>query len=167
MKMKRSLQKKRQAAAKQQKRSKKQKKRQPPEAGSRPVLSIPSARMFAAKILRQMPKVRMETKARGLMKTMLMDVYAHMAKEMESLMQNKESPTLDPAEGWDTCGILGRSTSPHFRASGREGIGPRGAEVPSDLPPSTRTSREEKISHRGKNGSRGDFPKEKAPSFVL
>ncbi|XP_048348775.1 histone H2B.2-like [Sphaerodactylus townsendi] len=100
MKTKKNLQKKRQAAAKKHKRvqSKKQKKRQASEAGSRPVLSISSPRMFATKILQQMPKVRMETKARGLMKTLLMDVYDQVSNEVENLMQNKEPSALDPAE---------------------------------------------------------------------
>ncbi|XP_054832407.1 uncharacterized protein LOC129327679 [Eublepharis macularius] len=77
---------------------KKQKRRQANKVGSRTVLSISSPRLFAAKILRNMPKVRMETKARGLMKTLLMDVYDHMSKEMESLSQNNQESTVSPTD---------------------------------------------------------------------
>ncbi|KAL8212888.1 UNVERIFIED_CONTAM: hypothetical protein K2H54_059445 [Gekko kuhli] len=97
---KKRSQKKRQQARKKQKRlhSKRQKKRQAARVGSRTVLSISSPRLFAAKILRHMPKVRMETKARGLMKTLLMDVYDHMSKQVESLNQNNEPPTVEPSD---------------------------------------------------------------------
>ncbi|XP_034287555.1 histone H2B.v3-like [Pantherophis guttatus] len=51
---------------------------------------ICSPRLFAAKIFRQMPKVRMEIKARSLMKTLLTDVYDHVATEVENLSQKNE-----------------------------------------------------------------------------
>ncbi|XP_058023578.1 histone H2B.v3-like [Ahaetulla prasina] len=51
---------------------------------------ICSPRLFAAKVLRQMPKVRMEAKARSLMKTLLTDVYDHVATEVENLSQKNE-----------------------------------------------------------------------------
>ncbi|XP_070789597.1 uncharacterized protein [Pituophis catenifer annectens] len=51
---------------------------------------ICSPRLFAAKIFRQMPKVRMEFKARSLMKTLLTDVYDHVATEVENLSQKNE-----------------------------------------------------------------------------
>lgn len=97
MRRKRAQKKRRQARRKQKRyQPKKQKKRQAARVGSRTVLSISSPRLFAAKILRHMPKVRMETKARGLMKTLLMDVYDHMSKEVENLNQNNEPPNVDP-----------------------------------------------------------------------
>nr|XP_056702129.1 uncharacterized protein LOC130474494 [Euleptes europaea] len=95
---KKKPQKKGQQARKKQKRlqPKKQKKRQATKVGSRAVLSSSSPRIFAAKILRHMPKVRMENKAKRLMKTLLMDVYEHMSKVVENQSQNNESPTIDP-----------------------------------------------------------------------
>ncbi|XP_053144419.1 histone H2B.v3-like [Hemicordylus capensis] len=51
---------------------------------------ICSPRLFASKILRQMPKVRMEAKARGLMKTLLTDLYDHVATEVQTLTQKSE-----------------------------------------------------------------------------
>ncbi|KAM6468006.1 late histone H2B.L4-like [Liasis olivaceus] len=51
---------------------------------------ICSPRLFASKVLRQMPKVRMEAKARSLMKTLLTDVYNHVATEVETLSQKNE-----------------------------------------------------------------------------
>ncbi|KAJ6668157.1 hypothetical protein lerEdw1_015534 [Lerista edwardsae] len=48
---------------------------------------ICSPRRFASKILRQMPKVRMEAKARGMVKTLLTDLYDHVATEVETLSQ--------------------------------------------------------------------------------
>ncbi|XP_063152472.1 histone H2B.v3-like [Candoia aspera] len=49
-----------------------------------------SPRLFASKALRQMPKVRMEAKARSLMKTLLTDVYDQVATEVETLSQKHE-----------------------------------------------------------------------------
>ncbi|XP_058023577.1 histone H2B.v3-like [Ahaetulla prasina] len=51
---------------------------------------ICSPRLFAAKVFRQMPKVRMEIKARSLMKTLLTDVYDHVATEVENLSQKND-----------------------------------------------------------------------------
>ncbi|XP_054832404.1 uncharacterized protein LOC129327675 [Eublepharis macularius] len=97
---KKKPQKKRQQARKKGRRlqPKKQKRRQANKVGSRTVLSISSPRLFAAKILRNMPKVRMETKARGLMKTLLIDLYDNISKEMESLSQNNQESTVSPTD---------------------------------------------------------------------
>ncbi|XP_070594089.1 uncharacterized protein [Erythrolamprus reginae] len=55
---------------------------------------ICSPRLFAAKIFQQMPKVRMEVKARSLMKTLLTDVYDHVATEVENLSQKNELSSI-------------------------------------------------------------------------
>ncbi|XP_070591798.1 histone H2B 1-like [Erythrolamprus reginae] len=55
---------------------------------------ICSPKLFAAKIFRQMPKVRMEVKARSLMKTLLTDVYDHVATEVENLSQKNELSSI-------------------------------------------------------------------------
>ncbi|CAI5767794.1 H2B.v3H2B.v3-like [Podarcis lilfordi] len=51
---------------------------------------ICSSKLFASKILRQLPKVRMEAKARNLMKTLLADLYSHVATQVEALRQKAE-----------------------------------------------------------------------------
>ncbi|XP_067319507.1 uncharacterized protein [Anolis sagrei] len=53
---------------------------------------ICSPRLFAARILRQMPKVRMEGKARMLVKTMLTDMYNHVAAQVEATLSQKTEP---------------------------------------------------------------------------
>lgn len=62
-----------------------------------------SPRLFASKVLRQMPKVRMEAKARSLMKTLLTDVYDHVATEVENLSQKNE---LSDPSGTDVQAAL-------------------------------------------------------------
>uniref|UniRef100_A0ACB8EGH1 Uncharacterized protein n=1 Tax=Sphaerodactylus townsendi TaxID=933632 RepID=A0ACB8EGH1_9SAUR len=75
---------------------KKQKKRQ--ATNGRKVLNLSSPQILATKILQDI-NVRMETKARGLMTKLLMDmVYDHALKEMASQSQNKQLPAIDPAE---------------------------------------------------------------------
>nr|XP_020665774.1 histone H2B.5-like [Pogona vitticeps]XP_020665776.1 histone H2B.5-like [Pogona vitticeps] len=55
-------------------------------------------RLFASRILRQMPKVRMEAKARNLVKTMLTDVYNHVATEVETLSQKNEASAISSSD---------------------------------------------------------------------
>ncbi|KAM3847577.1 late histone H2B.2.2-like [Vipera latastei] len=64
---------------------------------------ICSPRRFASKVLRQMPKVRMEAKARSLMKTLLTDVYDSVATEVENLSQKNE---LSDISGTDVQAAL-------------------------------------------------------------
>ncbi|XP_044301492.1 histone H2B.4-like [Varanus komodoensis] len=63
-------------------------------ARSKQERKICSPRLFASKILRQMPKVRMEAKARGLVKSLLTDLYQQVATEVEALSQKEESPPI-------------------------------------------------------------------------
>ncbi|XP_061475025.1 histone H2B.v3-like [Rhineura floridana] len=107
MKRKKAQKKHQQARQKQKKlQPRKQKKHQPrlkrqakrtsaAKAGSSEQQSkICSPRLFASKILRQMPKVRMEAKARGLMKTLLTDLYDHVATQVETLSQRDEQSII-------------------------------------------------------------------------
>ncbi|XP_066469113.1 histone H2B-like [Tiliqua scincoides] len=68
------------------------------KAASREQKKICSPRLFASKILRQMPKVRMEAKARGLVKTLLTDLYNHVATEVETLSQKNDPSSISCAD---------------------------------------------------------------------
>ncbi|KAJ7317203.1 hypothetical protein JRQ81_003365 [Phrynocephalus forsythii] len=57
-----------------------------------------SSRLIVSKILRQMPKVRMEAKARKLVKTMLTDVCNHVATEVETLSQRNEASAVSGSD---------------------------------------------------------------------
>lgn len=102
-------QKKHQQARRKQKKlqPQKQKKRQlrlkrrgrPSKAGaSEQERKVYSSRLFASKILRQMPKVRMEAKARDLVKTMLTDVYNQVTTEVETLSQKNEASAVSGSD---------------------------------------------------------------------
>ncbi|CAI5767791.1 H2B.4H2B.4-like [Podarcis lilfordi] len=59
---------------------------------------ICSSKLFASKILRQIPKVRMEAKARDLIKTLLADLYNHVATQVEALSQKEEQAPISGDE---------------------------------------------------------------------
>ncbi|KAH0630365.1 hypothetical protein JD844_013329 [Phrynosoma platyrhinos] len=77
---------------KRQSRLKRQAKR--PKAGTRgQERRICSPHLFTSKILCEMPKVRMEARARSLVKTMLTDMYNHVATRVETSLSQKNEPS--------------------------------------------------------------------------
>ncbi|KAH0630366.1 hypothetical protein JD844_013330 [Phrynosoma platyrhinos] len=57
------------------------------------VVRIRSPKLFASKMVRRVLKTYIEVKAKGLVKTLLMDVYNHVATQVETLSQtNRPSP---------------------------------------------------------------------------
>ncbi|XP_029141071.1 histone H2B.v3-like [Protobothrops mucrosquamatus] len=58
------------------------------------VVRFSSPKLFASKMVRQMLKAYIEAKARSLMKTLLTDVYDHVATEVENLSQKNELSDL-------------------------------------------------------------------------
>ncbi|CAI5767792.1 H2B.2H2B.2-like [Podarcis lilfordi] len=59
---------------------------------------ICSSKLFASKILRQLPKVRMEAKAKNLMKTLLADLYNHVATQVQAMSQQEEQNPISGDE---------------------------------------------------------------------